>query len=386
MAVQDQGEFDVLGLAIRHWRRIAVCGVLGFAVAAAYAFASEEWYEARLSVVGTQPSRESAAMALAARLPGLDMTATDGKRIAAVLDSQSVADAVIEKFKLMERYRTGWIEDTRSVLTKHCTTSNDKLSGVVSLVCEDTDPETARAMAEYFGEVGNRVFARISRTSASEESAFLSEQVEAARKNVDEAARALLEFQEQHKVIDLTEQTKAVISAMASIKGELLSKQLELAYIRRFAGAGESKVIQLDEQLRVLESKLAQLEAAQRAAPSASAGPGSGAGSGSSGDFFPGAMTVPGLRFELERLLRDQKIKETVFAVMTQRYEISRVDAARDTANFQILDHPTKPTLKSRPMRRKIAMAGGLVGGLLGIAWVVIPMWWRRRFYGVRVP
>jgi tyrosine-protein kinase Etk/Wzc len=380
MGVDEQGELDLLVLLLRRWRPIVVFGVLGFALAAIYALWTQEWFEARLSVVPSGPSRETAAMALAARLPGLDALSTDSKRIEAVLDSQSVADAVIEKFKLQPRYGV-YIEDVRSALAKHCTTTLDKKSGVVALVCEDPDPETARAMAAYFGEIGNRVFGRVSASSAHDEAEFLATQVMSARKDVEAAARALRDFQEQHKVIDLPEQAKAVISAMAQMKGELISKQLELSYVSGFAARGESNVIQLQQQIAVLERKLAQLTASHE---ESAAGAGSGSAAGS--DFFPNAMTVPGLRFELEQLLRDQKVKETVFALLTQRHEIAKVDAARDTASFQILDHPTLPTMRSRPARRKLALAGGFAGGIAGVLWVVVPVWWRRRLTGVAVP
>lgn len=387
MGVDQQGDLDVLVLVLRRWHRIAVFAVLGFAVAAAYGLLATEWFEARLSVVPTTPSRESAAMALAARLPGIDATSADSKRIEAVLGSESVADEVIAKFKLHDRYGSDHVELVRAALAKHCTTTVDKKSGVVGLVCEDSDPEIARDMTAYFGEVGNLVFGRISKTSAHAEARFLEMQVASARKAIDDASRALREFQERHKLIDLPEQAKAVISAMASMKGELLSKQLELSYVSGFAARGESSVLKLQQQIAVLQAKLDQLSADRvpPAAAGSSTPAASGSGAGSS-DFFPNAMTVPNLRFELEQLLRDQKVKETVFALLTQRYEMAKVDSARDTPSFQILDKPSLPTMRSRPLRRKVAVAGGLAGAVLGLVWVVVPVWWRRRLAGASAP
>jgi len=387
MGVDRQGDLDVLVLVLRRWHRIAVFAVLGFAAAAAYGLMATEWYEARLSVVPTAPSRENAAQALAARLPGIDAASTDSKRIEAVLGSESVADEVIAKFKLLERYGSDHIELVRAALAKHCTTSLDKKSGVVGLICEDTDPAIARDMAAYFGEVGNRVFGRISKTSAHAEARFLEAQVASARKAVDDASRGLRDFQERHKLIDLPEQTKAVISAMASMKGELISKQLELSYVSGFAGRGESNVQSLEQQIAVLQRKLDQLTADNGPASAEDhPAPTAGSGDGSGRDFFPNAMTVPRLRYELEQLVRDQKVKETVFALLTQRYEMARVDTARDTPSFQILDNPTLPTLRSRPLRRKVAVAGGFAGAIFGLAWVVVPVWWRGRIAGVSSP
>jgi len=377
--LNESNAHELLALALRRWRSIAAFGLLGFLFAAAYAVLAAEWYESRLSVMPSTPSRESAVMAIATdKIPSLDTTSGDSKRIQAVLDSQSVADEVIEKFKLKERYHTTHIEEAREALTKHCKSTLDKKSNVVGLTCEDTDPAIAQAMTAYFGDTGTRVFGRVSSSTAQAEAQFLATQVATARKDVVDTSRALRDFQERHRVVDLPEQAKAVISAMASMKGQLISKQLELSYLRGFAGRDESNVVQLEQQIALLEAKLEQYTAADPPPAPSDAHKGSAA----PGEFFPGAMNVPGLRFELEYLIRDQKIKETVYGLLIQRYEMAKVDSARSMGTFQILDHPTLPTLRARPVRRKVALLGGLVGVLIGLARVVIPAWWRHRFTG----
>jgi uncharacterized protein involved in exopolysaccharide biosynthesis len=368
---------DIVGLLSRRWRVLALFSVLGVAVAAAYAFLAPAWYTATLTAVPSQRSQEVAIMSLASKLPGaFDTFSTDVQRIQGVLASTSVADEVIDKFNLRERYGQPYRERAREALSAHCGTTVDRKSASVSLTCEDTLPEQAMAMAEYFGEVGNRVFGRVTTSSAREERRFLETQMVKARHDVDESSRKLREFQETHKIIDLPEQTKAMISAMASIKGSLISKQIELSYLSSFSARTAANVVQLEEQIGVMEAKLKQLEVApQRAMASGSA---SSQGSGSA-SFFPEAMTVPELRFELEQLLREQKLQETVFLLMTQRYEIAKINEARDTSTFQILDHPTLPTYRSRPKRLSISIYGGVLGLALACAWILGPEWWRRR-------
>lgn len=372
-----EGTLDVTALLLRRWPALVVGALLGLAAGVVYGFVAPEWYSATLTVVPSQHSQDSAAMALAAKLPaGLDAFSTDVQRIQAVLASNSVADEVIVKFKLQDRYSNEHIEQTREALRKHCGSNVDRRSGVVSLTCEDKDPKTAMEMAAYFGEIGNKVFGRISVSSAREERKFLEEQVLKARHDVDESSQKLREFQEQHKVVDLPEQSKAVISAMASIKGEMISKQLELSYLTSFSSRTEASVVQLQQQIAIMESKLKQLEDAQEATVPAKTGSAAGSGSAS---FFPDAMTVPELRFQLEQLMREQKIQETVFSLMTQRYEMAKVDEARDTSTFQILDNPTVPTYRSRPDRKRIAIFGVIGGLVLAAAFIVVPVWWRRR-------
>ena len=367
-------ETDFLLVLLRRWRTFAVCIGLGIAAAIVYVLVMPKWYAATLTVIQSQRSHESAAMSLAAKLPGaFDTMATDVERISAVLSSNSVSDDVIDKFKLDARYGTDHREQTRTELWAHCGVRGDRKSGVVTLTCEDTDPKVAMDMATYFGDVGNRVFARVSGSSAREEEKFLETQVVKARDDVDAASKRLRDFQQQHRVIDLPEQSKAVISAMASLKGDLLSKQLELQYLSGFSSSTEANVVQLKQQVAILESKLAQLEQLE---PHAGSDAGTGSGSAR---FFPNAMDVPDLRLELEQLTRDQKIQETVFAMLTQRYELARVESARDTSTFQILDSPTLPTYRSRPKRSKTLIVGASSGLLLAFGIVLLPRWWRRR-------
>jgi tyrosine-protein kinase Etk/Wzc len=371
--------FDVLTLVLRGWRRVAVCLLLGISGGLVYGLVAPKWYSATLTVVPSQRSQDVAS-SLAAKLPsigGLDSgLTTDVQRIQAVLSSNSVTDEVITRFNLGAHYETDYLEHTRQSLWEHCWIRSDRKSAVVSLTCEDKEPKQAMAIAAYFGEVGNRVFGRVSASSAREERRFLETQVAKARKDVDDSSQKLRAFQERHKIVDLPEQSKAVISAMASIKGELISKQLELSYLRSFSGGTEPRVVQLQQQIGVMESKLSQLEAQRKVEGSDTAAK---ADDKANSSFFPNAMNVPELRFELEQLIREQKIAETVFFLTTQRYEMAKVDEARDTSTFQILDYPTLPTYKSRPRRSKALMLGLLAGLFAGGGSIVVPAWWRRR-------
>jgi len=374
----DTPFFSLVALLVQRWKTVLFCCVLSVAAGVAYALVAPSWYSAKLRVVPSLKSQDVTAMSLASKLPiGFDSLSTDVQRIQAVLRSDSVSDAVIAKFKLQDVYGTQHIEAARRALWDHCATSVDRKSNVVSLACEDEEPARAQAMAEYFGEIGNQVFRRVSATSTGEERKFLETQVAKARHEVDEASTKLREFQEQHKIIDLPEQSKAVISAMASIEGELLSKQLELSYVSGFSGRTEANVVQLQQQIGIMQNKLRQLEATARTSSQPETG--SANGTARTGSFFPEALDVPRLRFELEQLMRDQKIKETVFFLMTQRYELAKIDEARDTSTFQILDHATLPSERSRPNRRMVALAALLTGFGIACAWIVIPLWWRRR-------
>lgn len=355
--------FDVPLLLLRRWRTIAGFALLGLVAGGIYATVATRWYAATITVIPAQrsPQEGGAAAGLAF---GPDALVTDVQRIKWVLVGSAVRDAVIDKLALGTYYRTSDRQHTREVVAQRCTASSNKEAELVTLTCEDTDPEHAAKLAECFGEEGNRVFGSISVSSAREERKFLEAQVAQIRKDLDEASRKLREFQRSYKVIDLPEQSKAVISAMAAIEGEVLSKQLALSYAAGFSDGSESNVVQLRSQLGVLTARLRQLETT---------------GTMKRSDFFPAAMSVPDLRFQLDELVREQKLQETLFFAVTQRYETAKVDEARDTSTFQILDHATVPLHTSRPDPIKLAELGGIAGLAFAAAWILIPIWWSRR-------
>lgn len=375
MMLRDHGALDLPGLLVPRWKTLLACAVLGLAIGLAYSWIAPAWYEARLAVLPSQDGENSKLAKLSAlgAAAGLSPTVSNEvQRIHAVLSSVSVADAVIAKFDLQARYGARSLEHTRKKLQDHCAISLELKAGIVTLVCEDPDPLIARELTAYFGEVGNEVFERINVSTARGERRFLEEMVGKTKQDVDRSSAALRAFQERHHVLDLPTQSKAVISAMATIQGDLISKRLQLSYLQGFASAEEPRVRQLSEQTAIEERELKRLESSPK-------GPDH---DDERADFFPEALRVPGLRFELEQLLRAQKIDETVYGLLTERLAMARVDEARDTAAFQILDAPTIPTTPSRPRRAKVAAIAGAAGLAAGVLFLVAPVWWRRRVAG----
>lgn len=373
-------KIDFLQELLADWRRIGLATLLGVVGGVGYAFLAPRWYSADLAAVPSTPPKGNplgslAGAAAAAGMADLPIDIAGGadvERIAAIFHSISVTDAVIAKFGLQARYRERYLEDTRKELWKHCSTKIDKKPSVVTLACEDKSPEVARAMVSFFAEEANRVARRISTSSAGEERKFLETRVAQAEADLDVASRKLREFQEKNKVISLPEQAKAIVSSMATIRAEMLEKQLQLSYIDAFSSSDESTSDQLRRQVSLLQSKLRSLEevhsANASAATPANASKAKSTDARNVGGLFPPAMNVPKLQYEIEQLLRDQKIQETLVFLLVQRYETARVNEARDTSTIQVMDRPVRATKQARPRKLLSVVLGTLVGLILGMS------------------
>jgi uncharacterized protein involved in exopolysaccharide biosynthesis len=368
-------------LLVTGWKRIALLTILGLAGGVGYAFLGPKWYEASLSVVpSTTPKGGGVSLAGAAAAAGLvDLPidiggGSDVDRVAAIFRSNSVTDAIINKFNLRARYREGYLEDARKELWKHCSTKIDKKPTVVTIECEDKSPEMARAMLVAFADEANQVARRVATSSAREERKFLEARVAKAQADLDKVSRSLREFQEKNKVISLPEQAKAIVTSMATIRAEMIEKQLQLSYVDAFSSADEGTSDQLRRQVGVLQNKLRSLEESRQSSAPPATDPtdtkkGKAVEARNAGGLFPPAMNLPKLQYEIEQLYRDQKIQETLVLLLTQRYETARVNEARDTSTIQVLDVPVRATKQARPKKVLSIGSGVVVGLMLGLAW-----------------
>jgi len=338
-----------------------------FAVAGlVYGLVAPKWYRSVLTVVPAKPPKPGVPSSLVGELGGLaagldgSFGAADVQRIAAVLQSIAVTDAVIERFNLRARYKEKYQESTREALWTHCDVRPLPKPNLVQLSCEDRDPQFVQELVAYFADYGNQVFRRVGVSSASEQVRFLEKRVAELRQQADDSAARMREFQEKHQIVDLDTQTKAVVSAIASLQSQRISKQLELEYARTFSSRDEATLQQLRSQLSVMDDKLRDLE--EPSEPSQAPEMPRRQNKSINSRMFPAALSVPKLRADFERLYRDRKVSEATLVFALERLEGARADEARDVSTFLVLDPPTLPTRKSRPKRLVVLVAYLMLG------------------------
>jgi capsule polysaccharide export protein KpsE/RkpR len=360
-------------------RRIAAVTLVCAAVGVLYAVVTPKWYSSVLTVVPAKAQRSPGISSLLGSelgglAAGLDVGGSaDVARIAAVLQSVGVSDAVIDKFDLRARYGEKYPEGAREALWRHCEVKALPKPGLVQLSCEDKDPRFVQELLTFFAEHGNQVFRRIGVSAASEQVRFLEKRIAELRQQADAAGARMRAFQEQHGIVDLDTQAKALVSTMATLQGQRIAKQLELDYAHTFSSRDESTMRQLYSQLSVIDDTLRDLEVpvAPAAQPTDKRARRGGAGQSS---MFPAALAIPKLRAELETIYRDRKVAEATLVFGLERLEAARAEEARDVSTFQVLDAPALPTRKSRPQRAAIV----LVAALAGLGAASLREWWTK--------
>lgn len=264
-----------------------------------------------------------------------------------MLKSRTVADNLIARFKLMERYETKKQDDTRKALTEVVNINAGK-DGIISITADDEDPKFAADLANAYVEELYKLTQNLAVTEASQRRLFFEKQLKKAKDELAGAEVAFKQTQEKTGVLQIDAQGKAMIEAVGAIRAQIAAKEVEMGALRTFATEQNPDYLRTQQELIGLRAQLGKYE------------------KGGESDLLPtGKLPEAGL--ENIRKLRDVKYYETLYELLARQYEMSRVDEARDASIIQVLDKAVPPDRKSKPKRALIVILSAVAIGFLAI-------------------
>jgi capsule polysaccharide export protein KpsE/RkpR len=137
------------------------------------------------------------------------------------------------------------------------------------------------------------------------------------------------------------------------------------------------EAIYTDQNVRVraMRARVAELHA-QLDKLGGEAGSASDPQSKDSDALYPSIRRLPILGVTYADLYRQTKIQETVFELLTQQYELAKVQEAKEIPSVKVLDAAVVPTKKSFPPRLLIILASALVALVMSSLWLFARVSW----------
>jgi capsule polysaccharide export protein KpsE/RkpR len=298
---------------------------------------------------------------------------TTGELFVGVLQSRTVQDDLVAKFDLRRLYRKKRWEDARKELADRTTVSIDQKSGIISIEVTDKSPQKAAAMAqEYVAEL-NRTMANLNTSSAHKERVFLEGRLSQVQQGLESAEKQFSQFASKNTTIDIQEQGKAMIEAGATLEGQLIAAQTELEGLRQIFTDNNVRVRETQARIDEIRRQMQNLGGASSAVKDDDKN-----GSTDNGNLlYPPIRQLPILGVTYADLYRQTKVQEAVFEVLTQEYELAKVEEAKETPSVKVLDPGNVPEKKSSPHRLLIVLAGTFLAATFGIAWVLGSAKWQ---------
>jgi capsule polysaccharide export protein KpsE/RkpR len=289
-------------------------------------------------------------------------TKNSGALFVGILSSRTVQDRLIEQFDLRHEYGDRKMEDARADLGKHTGISEDRKSGILSVSVWDHDPKRAAAMATAYVEELDRLVAQVSTSAAKRERIFLEERLQAVKQDLDASATKFSDFASKNTAIDIPAQGKAMVEAAATLQGQLIAAESELHGLEAIYTDQNVRVKALRARVSELRKQLGKLGGESGSAGALS--------SKSDPSLYPSIRQLPVLGVTYADLYRRTKIQETVYELLTQQYELAKVQEAKEIPSVKVLDAAVVPTKKSFPPVGTFTAVGTALFLLGACAWI----------------
>lgn len=289
---------------------------------------------------------------------------SSGELFVGILSSETAQDELIWQFQLQKVYHTAKIEDARKALAEHTEIAVDRKSGIISIAVTDHDAERAAAMAQAYVNELDKLVAQLSTSEARRERVFLEGQLQKVKADLDTAEKNFSDFASKNTAIDIPAQGKAMVQAAANLEGELIAAQAELSGLQQIYSNNNGRVRAAQARVNELQKKLNEIGGQSDAGDKGDASP------------YPSLRKLPVLGLTYADLFRQTKIEETVYELLTQQYEIAKVQEAKEIPSVKVLDPALVPTKKSFPPRTLIAGLGSLLGFVFAAVWITAQKYW----------
>lgn len=363
------------------WERRRLLGqaaILGVVLGTSIAFLIPKRYESTTSLMPPD-TRPSSGMAMMAALASASTTSkgggslgslagdllgmkNSGELFVGILGSRTVQDRLVERFNLRHVYRAKYLQDARATLAKNTVISEERKSGIISIAVTDHDPGRAAQIARAYVEELDRLVAEVSTSSARRERIFIEQRLVKVKQDLDNASREFSEYASKNTTIDITNQGKAMVEGAARLQGELIAAQSQLEGLQQIYTANNVRVRSLRARVDELQRQLNKL-----GGDNTNMGP---AASGTT-EQFPSIRELPLLGVRWEDLYLETKIQETVYELLTQQYEVAKIEEAKEIPVVKVLDLADVPEKKSFPPRTLIGLLGMLVAVTGAATWIL---------------
>jgi uncharacterized protein involved in exopolysaccharide biosynthesis len=343
---------------------IGIITLVAAIVSAVIALLIPPQYTARATFLAPgsqQQSGSAAALSALGSLGGLAgglAAKTPDELYVALLKSDSVQRALIDRFDLKAHYNIDSYETLRKVLPTYIHVSSDKKSGVIAVEVDDKDPQFAANLANAHEAEVTKLLSRLAVSEAQLRRVFFEKQLQETKENLIKAEQSLQEVQEKSGVIVLDKQAEALITNAALLRAQISEREVQLRVLRTSATEQNPAVVRLNSELRGLRAELARMESSQGGAP------------GSAVDMPVGR--IPEAAVSYVRARRELKLQETLLESMVRQYEVAKLDEAKEGQSLQRVDVALPPDRKSKPTRSLIVLASTLVALLLASSWVIV--------------
>jgi tyrosine-protein kinase Etk/Wzc len=366
--IQENSDTDIslidllVALGQEKWTLIVVT-VLAALTGIVVSLITPAMYLSRTSIMPSQQSGGGgSALASLGSLAGLagmgalsNMAAgikSSDEMFIALMRSQSVQSALIEQFKLKERYGARNTEEARQALNLNVTVLADKKSGLLLIDAQDKDPEFAAQLANAQVKELNVILSRLAVTEAQQRRVYYEQQIIKTQTKIPQLE---LEYKDAQRSSGL--EVASLLSETGTLPGQIAAKELQLQVLSRFATAQNPELKRLAVEISALRTQLARYELS-KSEPKTSE---------SSKPVQATESTKINFVQKATQAYNTLKIQEALLDGYVKQLELAKVDEAKEGPAVQVVDEARTPEIRAKPERTKLIIAYTVTGLIIAL-------------------
>lgn len=322
-------------------RRAALIVVVGTLLTAAVAIVWPPTY--RAETVLLPPTEEDtgfnvSSMFRGLNVPGIRVPNRSGPEdvTMAILQSRRIAEILVDRFDLKKAYKIRR-EDLAIRQLQERSSFKVGETGTIIIRVQDREPKRAADLANAYAQELDRFNREIRMTKGRRMRVFVEQRLHETEQDLQKAEEALRRYGEQHRTVALTPGQLTEVEGSARLFASQAALDVQLGVARQYAAETSEEVRRLRQQLDQVNRLIGNL---------------------------------PEMGLELARLVRDVKIQEQVFSLLSAQHEEARITEARDVTTVEVLDPADPPERRFWPRRGLLTGLGFMISAFAALLWI----------------
>ncbi len=307
-------------------------------------------------------------------LSGLANLSVNGANITAdqalvLIRNKEIQDNVIEEFDLKKVFGTDIPEGVRKKLDDRITVSEKREGGLgfnqiisISISYTDEEPQRAYDILQFYYYLLDEKIEDLNRKNVEDGYLLLQNRLIQNEKELQIAEDSLVSFQTRYGILEVEEQAKAQVQAIADLRAQIVKLEVEIGYAEEILGENSSKISDLKFQKAEVEKKYNQLINGNTSLEDPY-------------DSFLSVKELPELFIEYLRRYREVVVQEEIYKVLYPQYEQQKLNFKEVNSGLRVIDPALVPTYKDSPKRAYIIIAAFLFGLFLSTIIVLLSEW-----------
>lgn len=290
------------------------------------------------------------------------------EQAAIFLKGRTIKEKIIKSFNFDSVYQTKVIEETLREVEANTLINENREGGfafnpiiTIELSFIDESPKRAQEVVSMYISTLDSIMTHINRQSSVAVFKVIDDQYQKNMLELAEAENRLKEFQEKTGIIQIEEQAKASIEALAVLKQKMIELELQKNLLEIQGGVNNFALNQINTQIAAVKKEYDKLVSKENTIATKT-----------KNDGYFAIDQYPDLIQQYANAYRDVVVQNKLFEYIYPLYLQQLAQVENSNSGIQLVDPPSYPTYKDSPKRAIIIVGGTLAGFIFGMIHVLM--------------